>query len=71
MTRYKKELRKRGYKLNCDYPYLPYNTTTALIIDGIYTTITKEYIIVTRVYNVGVEKLFIGRDFTVVNLEFY
>ena len=24
MTRFAKELRKRGYKLECDYPWLPY-----------------------------------------------
>ena len=25
MTRYKEELRKRGYRLETDYPFFPYN----------------------------------------------
>ena len=31
MTRFAKELRKRGYKLECDYPWLPYDIGSSSI----------------------------------------
>lgn len=32
MTRFKKEIRKRGAKLEIDYPFLPYNGIDCVIV---------------------------------------
>lgn len=32
MNRFKKEIRKRGVKLECDYPMIPFNGLEAVIV---------------------------------------
>lgn len=40
MTRYKQALREKGYWLECDYPYLPYNDKkTGIAIETVSTEI--------------------------------
>ena len=34
MNRFKKELSKRGYKMEKDYPYLPFNEVEAIMVDS-------------------------------------
>ena len=34
MNRFKKELAKRGYKMEKDYPYMPFNDVEAIIVDS-------------------------------------
>lgn len=56
MTRFKKELRKLGLKLECDYEYLPCNGLECVVID-------QERAEVRRYYNFGLmETITMGRD---------
>lgn len=59
MTRYKKYLKSKGFKLECDYPIIPDPETylTDVLVD-----ITNEYIAVTDVYAMGAFTALIGRD---------
>ena len=48
MTRYKKYLQKKGYKLENDFPYIPYDfggeyiNITPPVLDGVTTWINEE-----------------------------
>ena len=42
MNRFKKEIRKRGIKLECDYPMIPFNGLEAVIVHA-DTGIVSEY----------------------------
>ena len=45
MTRFKKELRKRGVKLECDYPYLPFElvgtTLECVVVNSELCSVTE------------------------------
>ena len=76
MNRFKKELRKHGNKLECDYETMPYNVNGksvfeagAIILDGI--TVDSENCIITSYYNVIVEKQKVNRDFTFTDIPQY
>ena len=34
MNRFKKELSKRGYKMEKDYPYMPFNEIEAIVVNS-------------------------------------
>lgn len=57
MNRFKKELRKRGYQLECDYPYLPF--------DGIETVRVISEVAMIAICHVSAGWVYIpfGRDF--------
>ena len=69
MTRYDKELRKRGYKLEIDYPWLPYNDGSVLI-EAIITKIIDNRIVIITCCNVGCGFEFLDRNFNVVDRDF-
>ena len=64
MNRVKKELRKRGIKLECDYEYLPCDLGKlgggALFIEAV--RVDSEKAIVTEYYNVDVCKTIMDRQ---------
>ena len=41
MNRFKKELRKRGIKLESDYPFIPYNGLEAIIVHSDTATVSE------------------------------
>ena len=48
MNRFKKELRKRNVMLECDFPYLPYDTSKGVTVETVRVnselcTVTKHY----------------------------
>jgi hypothetical protein len=49
MNRFKKELQKRGYLLENDYPWLPFNETQAIKVDSESATysVVKTSVVVT------------------------
>lgn len=59
MTRWKKEIRKRGIKLECDYPYLPFDNygKQHVSLEGVSVYIVNEtlypYIRIVEHYDVG------------------
>ena len=65
MTRYKKELRKRGYMLEIDYPYMPYITGNSMII-SIKTRIKFDKIVIFTITFNGYSIEFIDRKFNVI-----
>ena len=69
MTRYDKELRKSGYKLECDYPWLPFEQGD-IIIESVNTKIMGNSILIITCSNVGCDLKFLGRDFSVVDRYF-
>lgn len=69
MTRYKKELRKRGYKLEMDYPWLPYDCGS-FTLEAVNTKIRNSYIVIIRDYNVGTSLEFIDRNYNVMDQDF-
>ena len=42
MTRYKKELRKHGYTLECDYPWLPFHES-GMVLEGVTVRFDNDY----------------------------
>lgn len=50
MNRFKKELRKKGFKLECDYPFLPYDVN-AITVEGV--TVDSTQCLLLEHYNVG------------------
>ena len=64
MNRLKKELRKKGFRLESDYPVLPYlareGQYNSLYIDGVY--VNSELAIITIYYNVDVCSEKLNRD---------
>lgn len=69
MTRYNKELRKRGFKLEMDYPWMPYKERSVLI-EAINTKIIDNHIVIITVCNVGCGLEFLDRNFNVVDRDF-
>lgn len=69
MTRYKKELRKRGWKLEIDYPWLPFEKGH-VTIEGVSTRVVDDTIEVCTVLNVGVDTEILDRDFAVIASRF-
>lgn len=62
MNRFKKEIRKRGIKLESDYPELPYYVKGKSCFEPGYICIESVFVnsetaTVTEFYNVGVDKL--------------
>ena len=70
MTRYKTELRKHGFKLEQDYPWLPYEQGN-IAIEGVRVKIDNSLIVICTDYNVGTGIEFIDRNFSVVDRDFY
>ena len=69
MTRYKKELRKRGFKLEIDYPWMPYKDRSVLI-EAINTKIIDNRIVIITCSNVGCDLTFLDRNFSIVDRYF-
>ena len=44
MNRFKKELRKRGIKLECDYEYLPYNGIETVVVNSENATVSTYHL---------------------------
>ena len=53
MNRFKKELRKAGTRLECDYPYLPYDlgsmSIDSIVVNSELCTVTTYYMSVTQI----------------------
>ena len=69
MTRYNKELRKSGYKLECDYPWLPFEQGS-IEIEEVNTKIVGNRIVIITCYDVGCSLEFLDRNFNVVDRDF-
>ena len=69
MTRYNKELRKRGYKQESDYPLLPYEVGN-ITIEAVNTKIVDNRIVIITCYNVSRGLEFLDRNFNVVDRDF-
>ncbi len=70
MTRYKKEMQKHGYMLECDFPYLPY-CNCGEVIEGITTFIRGGYIHQKIYYTSLVVVNVIDKRFNVINQEWH
>lgn len=67
MTRFKKFIRSKGYMLNVDFPYLPYNVSeNNTTLENVTTYVIPEIkaIIIDYDYNVAVERIYIFNDMT-------
>ncbi len=62
MNRFKKEIRKRGYKLESDYPWMPYEIEGSFYLVLEAVTVDSENAIVYRHYNVISEENVFLRD---------
>ena len=60
MNRLKKYIREKGIKLECDYPWLPYEVSYNIFIEGIYINSEKATII--TYYNVIMNQQQLNRD---------
>ena len=69
MTRYDKELRKSGYKLECDYPWLPFEQGD-ITIEAVNTKIVDNSILIITCSNVGCDLKFLDRNLSVVDRYF-
>ena len=61
MTRYKKYIREKGYKLENDYEYLPYQSEYTPTLEGVRTKIENSKIVVLQFYVVGTSIITIDR----------
>ena len=61
MNRFKRELRKHGVKLECDYPFLPYNGIETVVVDS------ENAIVSTYHVSAGCGRIKANRDFTIEN----
>lgn len=61
MTRYKKYVREKGYKLENDYEYLPYHSKHTPTLEGVRTKIENDKIVVLQFYVVGTSIITIDR----------
>lgn len=67
MTRFKKFIRSKGYKLNVDYPYLPYDVRdTNTTLENVTTFVIPEIkaIVIDYDYNVAIERIYLFNDMT-------
>ena len=62
MNRFKKELRKKGIKLACDFDFLPFEVSHSshIYIDDI--VVNTERASVTTIYNTLVDTIILKRD---------
>ena len=67
MTRYKKELRKRGYKLECDYPWLPYGTPA---LECVRTYVYENVLVMVQYFVVGNYTRIFNRNFDIIEQYF-
>ncbi|MBR6358033.1 MAG: hypothetical protein IKS11_00135 [Lachnospiraceae bacterium] len=44
MNRFKKEVRRRGIKLECDYEFLPYNEIETVVADAEKATVSTYHV---------------------------
>lgn len=63
MNRFKKELRKNGVMLECDYPWLPYEHRGCPALEGVHVdsekcTVTRYFVSITLIdyYNRQMER---------------
>lgn len=61
MNRFKKELRKHGVKLECDYPFFPYNGIESVVVDSEHAIVSTYHL------SAGWGKVKVNRDFTIEN----
>ena len=67
MTRFKKFLRSKGYMLNVDFPYLPYNIGECnTTLENVTTFVIPEIkaIVIDYNYTVAVERIYLFNDMT-------
>lgn len=60
MNRFKKYVRSKGIKLECDYPWLPYDIKPYINIEAVYVNASTATIV--TFYNVGDFHQHINRD---------
>ena len=71
MTRYKEELRKRGYRLENDYPFFPYNLDPKRPpLELVRPRIRHGRIELVEVYVVGTSITVFDHNLNVVNYDF-
>lgn len=68
MNRFKKEIRKKGFKLECDYPWLPFEEKT-VFIEAI--TVDAENCLLKQHANVGTLVLGFDRQMNCNTVAFY
>lgn len=61
MNRLKQELRKRGVRLECDFPTLPYNGIDSVIVDS------EKAIVSTYHYSAGWSHIRLQKDGTILD----
>lgn len=68
MTRYKKELRKHGYRLECDYPCLPYQIN-GITLEGVTIKFDNDYkrFVLKEWYVVGVYVIYIDSHYNPIS----
>lgn len=44
MNRFKKELRKHGVRLECDYDYLPYHGLETVVVDSEHCKVSRWWV---------------------------
>lgn len=66
MNRFKKELIKRGFKLEHQYDWLPYEVSKNIYIEA--TVVDSEKATLTNFYNVIVNKVAFNRDMSCTNV---
>lgn len=69
MTRFKEELTKHGFKLEHDYPWLPFEIKS-VYVETVRVRIEGNKIILTTFYNVGVGIEHLDHNFNVVHRDF-
>lgn len=74
MNRIKKEFKKRGFKLENDYEYLPYYLKGKSVMDRGYVIldavqVVREQAMLVRVLNIGIEIYSMQRDGS-INFDF-
>lgn len=69
MTRYKKELKKRGFKLESDFPFLPYELKTGGTLETIKTEIVAPFIVYKSYYcELGWCRTYLDKNFNEIKL---
>lgn len=61
MNRFKMELRKHGVKLECDYPFLPYNGIESVVVDSEHAVVSTYHV------SAGLGKVKVNREFSFEN----
>ena len=63
MNRFKRYVREKGIKLECDYPWLPYDSKGYVTIETVY--VNSEHCYVTQFTTVGDLIAYFHRDGTI------